>query len=91
MPYWRSDDAPVRRVDRNLASYVRPAPLGSERVHVPQTSERMSGLSFTVMFRLHNPLMLWFRRCLDFRLAKPLDTQKCASQLGVYTLIETDP
>ena len=27
MPYWRSDDAPVRRVDRNLASYVRPAPL----------------------------------------------------------------
>ena len=29
MPYWRSDDAPVRRVDRNLASYVRPAPLES--------------------------------------------------------------
>jgi hypothetical protein len=27
MPYRRSDDAPVRRVDRNLASYVRPAPL----------------------------------------------------------------
>jgi hypothetical protein len=27
IPYRRSDDAPVRRVDRNLASYVRPAPL----------------------------------------------------------------
>jgi hypothetical protein len=27
MPYRRPDDAPLRRVDRNLASYLRPAPL----------------------------------------------------------------
>jgi hypothetical protein len=27
MLYRGLDDAPVRRVDRNLASYVRPAPL----------------------------------------------------------------
>jgi hypothetical protein len=27
MPYRGPDDAPLRRVDRNLASYVRPAPL----------------------------------------------------------------
>ena len=42
-PYRGPDDASVRRVDRNLASYVRAAPLNWERVHLPQTPERMSG------------------------------------------------
>jgi hypothetical protein len=58
MLYRGLDDAPVRRVDRNLASYVRPAPLDRSGFRSDIYLE-----SFLARFSLKRIVSAWPRSC----------------------------